>query len=142
MKIRHARYIPMATKKKDKGGKDIIKGLKKNPALAIVLVLVVVAVVYILASNQNNSTSGTASQNAQNPDPLAGVGGAYILQGESGPSVVNNYPQSLHTKHHHVTAHGGHEHKGGKHTKKPGGTTHSHGGKTHTHIGGHKPHKH
>lgn len=127
--------------KKDKGGKDIVKGLKKNPALAIVLAIVAVAVVYIIASNNNNNPSGS---NAQGSPGLSGIGGAYILQGEGVPNIVNNYPQSLHTKKHHVTAHGGHEKGGhGKKTKPgAGGTTHSHGGTTHTHIGGHTKHSH
>lgn len=136
-KLKHTRNIPVASKSNSKP-KGFLKQLTKNPATLIIIIIAVIIIIVLLMSN--NSNANAAGSTSNQPSGLNGTGGAYILQGEGFPSIVNNYPQSLHTKKHHVSAHGGHENHG-KHGKA-GGTKHSHGGKTHTHIGGNKHHSH
>lgn len=114
----------MPTRKKDKGAGDIWKGLKKNPALLIVIVLAIAAVIYILASNQNASTGGTAAGANQG---LGSGQGYYLLTEEVNPSI-NIVKPSYHTKSSHVTAHGGHH-------KDHGSTSSGHGKKS-THSSG------
>ena len=137
-KLKHTRDIPVANKSSS-SPKGFFKQITKNPATLIIIIIAVIIIIVLLMTNANNNNpSGTSSNQ---PSGLTGTGGAYILQGEGFPSIVNNYPQSLHTKKHHVTAHGGHEDE--NKNKKTAGTTHTHStGKTHTHVGGNKKHTH